>query len=69
MKVGDIVHTKSFKATFPRPKKETGITSMTLKAPKGRAFAMLVLGDVPEDGSQPIDANKFLMDLGWKPPK
>lgn len=70
MQRGTVLYAR--KIVFKMPgKADNGVCRVnggTQEAHKGRLMAFLLLGTVGEDGSDPIDVNQWLIELGWTPP-
>ena len=71
--VGRILRLKSWRNYFRPPRKdgprpEFLPTVEQCTAHKGRVLVVVILGDEPADGSEPLDVNAALESLGWKPP-
>lgn len=60
MRVGDVVYSPSFKNV--RPNLQLGY-----KAPRGRTFVFLLLGEASKTDPDVFDAEKALRALGWIP--
>lgn len=62
MKVGDIITTRNIRHYFTG-KEAKGWAEY--KAEKGKNMAFLYLGQEPKDGSEPLDIDKRMKELGW----
>lgn len=43
-----------------------GTTILGYKAPKGKQFVFLLLGMENKDGTEPLDPEKTLSEMGWR---
>ena len=61
---GDVLRLTSLNNQFVPGKKE-GLVSVSYKAPKGRVFVAVLLGEEAKDGSAPLDLDAAMERLGW----
>ncbi|AFO71702.1 hypothetical protein phiCbK_187 [Caulobacter phage phiCbK] len=61
MRAGEVVNMTSCEIVS-----EDGDLRLRYRAPKGRRFVFLVLGDEPKDGSAPLNCQAVLERMGWQ---
>jgi hypothetical protein len=66
IKVGDLIFTKSLAAAYEN--EETKAT-FTFKSPKGKVFALLLIGIEDHKAFGEKEARDRMAELGWEPSK
>ena len=63
LKVGNVCPMKSM--TIVRGNKTDGELSLTYRKPKGKNYVFLLLGVENDNGTDPLDCEKRMNELGW----
>jgi hypothetical protein len=64
LKVGQVCPMKSM--TIVHGDKADGELMVSYKKPKGKRYVFMLLGLENDDGTEPLDCEKRLHDMGWQ---